>query len=87
MLELYSNERKGKQKEIFWKELFKPKLLTKIHKRKQMQRPLNPDAYLTDELFVRRRPVERLWEYVKIKRLYNIPAEERRRKTKHLELT
>lgn len=32
-------------------------------------------TYLTDELNVRRCPVERLWEYIKIKRLYNIPAD------------
>lgn len=32
-------------------------------------------TYLTDELYVRGRPVERFREYIKVKRLYDIPAE------------
>lgn len=33
------------------------------------------ETYLTDELNVRRRPAERFWKNIKIKRLNNVPAE------------
>lgn len=32
------------------------------------------ETYLTDELNVRRRPAERFWKNIKIKRLDNVPA-------------
>lgn len=71
MLELYNNERKGKQKYLL-------KAIINQNSQKKQQWPPNHDTYLTDELFVRWRPVERLWEDVKIKRLYNIPVEVRK---------
>lgn len=70
MLELYNNERKGKQKYLL------KAIINQNSQKKQW--PPNHDTYLTDELFVRWRPVERLWEDVKIKRLYNIPVEVRK---------
>lgn len=41
------------------------------------------EIYLTDELNVRRRPAERFWKYIKIKRLNNVPAEIGKTKKRH----
>lgn len=70
---------------FFWTKILPPNFQNKANL--DLKVTLNQDTDLTDELFVRRRPVERLREYIKIKRLYNIPAEVRKQKAKkHLKL-
>lgn len=88
MLELYSNDKRKNDKISSWMSFSNQIFMQNSQKKENadLKASLNKDTDLTDELFVRWRPVERLREYVKIKRLYNIPAVARKQKTKHLEL-
>lgn len=48
-----------------------------LHQRSKLREPQQQKshAYLTDELYIRRRPTEWFRENIKVKRLRNVPAE------------